>query len=66
MGHGGCVSIMLLGCSTDNCGRVVTSLVVCIGNFVSNECGHPQCITDMLCMAITESLKVVEQSVNHR
>ena len=49
-----------VGGYTDNCGRVETSLVVCIGNYVSSECGHSQCITDMLCMAITESLKVVD------
>ena len=43
---------MMLGGYTDRCGRVVTSLVVCFG--------HSQCITDMLCKAITEYLKVVE------
>ncbi len=62
----GGVRIMMVGGYTDNCGRVVTSLVVCIGNYVNSECGHSQCITDMLCMAITESLKVVEWGVNQR
>ena len=57
---------MMLGCYMDRCGRVVTSLVVCISNYVSSECVHSQCITDMVYMAITESLKVVEWGVNHR
>ena len=34
------VRIMMLGGYTDNRGRVVTSLVVCIGNYVSSECGQ--------------------------
>ena len=34
----------------------VTSLVVCCGILESSKCGNLKCLTDMPCMAITESL----------
>ena len=38
---------------------------MCSGNYVSSKCGHLQCITDMLLMAITESVTGVGNTVSH-